>query len=261
MLIEGSFQAQPLPGLRGRDGEVVLALARDLEAGVLEGGDDAGPVLDEAGGDPVAEVAVDGVAVGGVGRKPARPGGPGAVRIIRPRPAVFVVQRAFERAVGLLPAGRGDVVTLAGLEFYAGGQDVHVRRAVLVAVEHGRPGGAVRFEAGPGDALEVIERLGDLFVGRSVRLPVEDGAAVAVLEVEGVGDLGDLVRIAAQHRDLGPLLACVITLGEEVVRGGARAALAVLRERDQHGGSSSRGGRSGSRRSASWRTSRSRATR
>ncbi len=244
------------------DGEVVLALARDLEAGVFEGDDHAGPVVDEACGDPLAEVAVDGVAVGDGVRKPAGPGGAGAVRIIRPRPVVVVVQRPLERAVGLLPAGRGDVVALAGLEFDAGGQDMHVRAAVVVAVEHGRPGVTVWFEAGPGDALEVIERLLDLVVGRAVLgRPGEDGTPVAVLEVEGVGDLGDLARIAAQDRDLLPLLAGVIAVGEKVVGRGRRAALAVLGERDQHGPASSRGGRPGSRVSTSSRTSRSRATR
>ncbi len=104
-----------------------------------------------------------------------------------------------------------------------------VRAAVLVAVEHGRPGVAVRVETGPGDALEVIERLLDLFVGRAVLgCPGEDRAPVAVLEVEGVGDLGDQPRIAAQLGDLRPLLAAVIPVGEKVVGRGRRAALAVL---------------------------------
>lgn len=243
-------------------GQVVLALARHLVAGLLERGDHPGAVVDETGGDPLAEVVVDGVSVGDVGREPARPGGPGAVRVVRPRPATFVVHRALQQAVGPLPAGRSDVVTLARQKLHAGGQDVHVRAAVIVAVEHRRPGVAVRFEAGPGDALEVVERLLDLVGGRVVLgCPRDHGAAVPVLKVEGVGDLGDLVRVAAQHRDLGPLLAGVIPVGEKVVRRSRRAALAVLGERDQHGPSSSGGGRSGSRVSVSSRTSRSSATR
>lgn len=243
-------------------GQIVLALARHLVAGLLERGDHAGAVVDETRGDPLAEVVVDGVSVGGVGREPARPGGPGAGRVVRPRPAVFVVQRTLEQAVGPLPAGRGDVVALAGLKLHAGGQDMHVRAAVIVPVKHRRPGVAVRLEAGPGDVLELVERLLDLPVRRVILgRPGDHGAAVAVLEVQGVGDLGDLVRIAAQHRDLGPLLAGVIPVGEEIVRRGRRAALAVLGERDQHGPSSSRGGTWGSRVSVSSRTSRSRATR
>ncbi len=210
-------------------GEVVLALARHLVAGLFERGDHAGSVLDEAGGDPLAQEAVDGVAVGDVGRDPARTGRAGAVRIVRPRPAVFVVQRPLQQAVGPLPSGRGDVVALARLEFHAGDKDMDVRAAVLVAVEDRRPGVAVRFETGPGDALEVIERLLDLFVGRTVLgRPGEDRAPVAVLEVEGVGDLGDQPRIAAQLGDLRPLLAAVIPVGEKVVGRGRRAALAVL---------------------------------
>ena len=153
-------------------------------------------------------------------------------------------------------------MALARLEFHAGDEDMDVRAPVFVAVEHRRPGVAVRFETGPGDALEVIERLLDLLVGRPVLgRPGEDRAPVAVLKIEGVGDLGDQPRIAAQLCDLGPLLAAVIPVGEKVVRRSRRAALAVLGERDQHGPSSSRGGRSGSRVSSSPRTSRSRATR
>lgn len=243
-------------------GQVVLALARHLVAGLLERGDHAGAVVDEARGDPLAEVVVDGVAVGGVGREAARPGGPGAFRVVRPRPAAFVVHRPLQQAVGPLPARRSDVVALAGLKLHAGGKDVHVRAAVVVAVKHRRPGVAVRLETGPGHVLELVERLLDLPVRRVVLgRPGDHGAAVAVLEGQGVGDLGDLVWIAAQHRHLGPLLAGVVAVGEEVVRRGRRAALAVLRERDQHGSSSSRGGRSGSRVSVSSRTSRSRATR
>ncbi|MDE2924436.1 MAG: hypothetical protein OYL92_03860 [Acidobacteriota bacterium] len=237
-------------------------MARHLVAGLLERGDHADAVVDETGGDALAEVAVDGVAVGGVGRETARPGSAGAVRVVRPRPAVFVVQRPLQQAVRPLPAGRGDVVALARQKLYAGDQDMHVGSAVIVAVEHRRPGVAIRFEAGPGDALEVVERLVDLVVGRVILgRPGDHGAAVAVLEVQGVGDMCDLVRIAAQHRDLGPRLAGVVAVGEEVVRRGRRAALAVLGERDQHGPSSPRGGRSGSRVSVSSRTSRSSATR
>ncbi len=153
-------------------------------------------------------------------------------------------------------------MALARQKLHAGDQDMHVGAAVIVSVEHRRPGVAIRFEAGPGDALEVVERLLDLVVGRIILgRPSDHGAAVPVLEVQGVGDLCDLVRIAAQHRDLGPLLAGVVAVGQKVVRRGGRAALAVFGERDQHGPSSSRGGRSGSRVSDSSRTSRSRATR
>ena len=77
----------------------------------------------------------------------------------------------------------------------------------------------------------MIKRLVNLVVGRAILgRPGEDGAAVAALEVEGVGDLGDLALIAAKDRDLRPLLAGVIVVGEKVVGRGRRAALAVLGE-------------------------------
>ncbi|MDE2849991.1 MAG: hypothetical protein OXP74_05150, partial [Acidobacteriota bacterium] len=150
------------------NGDVVRALARHLVAGFLERGDHAGAVVDEARGDSLAQVAVDGVSVLGVGRKPARPGSAGAVRVVRPRPAVFVVQRPLKQPVGPLPAGRGDVVALARLKLHAGGKDVHVRTAVVVAVKHRRPGVAVRLETGPGHVLELVERLLDLPVRRVI---------------------------------------------------------------------------------------------
>lgn len=102
-------------------GQVVLALARHLEARLLERGDHAGAVVDETRGDPLAQVAVDGVSVRGVGWEPARPGSAGAVRIVRSRPPVFVVQSPLEQAVGPLPAGRGDVVALARQKLHPGG--------------------------------------------------------------------------------------------------------------------------------------------
>lgn len=110
MLTEGSSQPQPLPRLRMSHGDVVLALARHLVASLLERGDHAGAVVDEAGG---------------VGRETARPSGSGAVRVVRvvrPRPAVFVVQGPLQQAVGPMPAGRGDVVALARQKLPAPGQ-------------------------------------------------------------------------------------------------------------------------------------------
>ena len=81
-----------------------------------------------------------------------------------------------------------------------------------------------------------------------------------VLEVEGVGNLGDRLRIAAQDRDLLAFLAGVVVGREEVLRGRPRAAGAVLRKGDEHGysGPRRRSPRSGIR---SARTSRSKATR
>ncbi|WP_299313701.1 hypothetical protein [uncultured Halomonas sp.] len=43
----------------------------------------------------------------------------------------------------------------------------------------------------------------------------------------GVGDLGDQVRITAQHGHLGTALALVVALLEQIPQGTAGAALAV----------------------------------
>ena len=45
MLVQRSFQPPPLPTRRVVSGHVILALARHVEAQLLEGGDHAGPVL------------------------------------------------------------------------------------------------------------------------------------------------------------------------------------------------------------------------
>ena len=170
------------------------------------------------------------------------------------------VQRSFKRTVGVLPARRGDVVALAGVEVALSGQDMHVRTAA-VAVEHGRPGIAIGLQPGPGDPLELVEGLVDLFVGGLVLgRPGDHGRAVAVLEVERVGDFGDRLRIAAQDLDLLALLAGVVVVGKQVLRGCGRGACAVRQELDEHGYSAAPG-----RSPRSWirsaRTSRSRATR
>ena len=48
MLVQRFFQPPPRPTLRVVGGHVVLALARHGEARLLQGGDDAGPVLHRA---------------------------------------------------------------------------------------------------------------------------------------------------------------------------------------------------------------------
>ena len=59
MLVQRSFQPPPLPTLRVVGGHVVLALARHLKARLLQGGDDAGPVLHRPGLDALQQVVLD----------------------------------------------------------------------------------------------------------------------------------------------------------------------------------------------------------
>ena len=99
MLVQRSFQPPPLPTVRVVGGHVVLALARHVEARLLQGGDDAGPVLHRAALDAPQQVVPDLVPGIGLMRDP-RPqlrrlevGAvprlliPGARRIVRAAPS------------------------------------------------------------------------------------------------------------------------------------------------------------------------------
>ena len=121
MLVQRSFQPPPLPTHRVVGGHVVLALARHVEASLLQGGDHAGPVLHCAVFDALQHVVPDHLARVGLARDP-RPQRrrlevsavprlliPGARRVIRAAPAVLEVASLDERPIGLFPARRRDI--------------------------------------------------------------------------------------------------------------------------------------------------------
>ena len=104
MLVQRSLQPPPFAIVRIPDGQVALALARQLEAGFLEGGDDVGAALHGAVPDALRQVVPDQLArvgfvpqagtqlrrldVGAVaGLLPPRP-----LRIVRLALAVLVVE-------------------------------------------------------------------------------------------------------------------------------------------------------------------------
>ena len=197
MLVQRSLQPPPLAVVRIPDGQVVLALARHVKAGVLQGGDHVGAALHGAVLDALRQVVPDQLPrvgfvlqagpqrrrldVGAVARllRP-RPRG-----VVRPAPAVLVVEGVAQRVEGLLPAGRRDVEALARLQVAPGGQHVHVYPAALLAVQDRRPRVAVRLQSRPGRLLELVEDRFDLRVGRPVvRGPRDHGRAVLVLELQ-----------------------------------------------------------------------------
>ena len=160
---------------------------------------------------------------------------PSAGRIVRSAPAVFVVEGVLERAEGLFPAGRGDVEATVGLEVASGREDVDMRAAVLLPVEHRRPRVAVGFEPGPRRLLELVEDGFDLFVGRLVlRRPRDHAGGVPVVEREGVGHGGHLVGISPEHLDAFALLPGRIKLAEEVFGRLAGRSGSVREELNQH---------------------------
>ena len=93
---------------------------------------------------------------------------PRALRIVRAAPAVLVVQCVAQRVEALLPARRRDVQAPARLQVAARGQHVDMDPAVVLAVQHRRPGVAVRIQPGPGRLLELVQRPPDLAGARRV---------------------------------------------------------------------------------------------
>ncbi|MCY4660887.1 MAG: hypothetical protein OXF93_13895 [Acidobacteria bacterium] len=247
MLVQRSLQPPSFPVVGIPDRQVALALARHLQAGFLQGGDDVGAALHGAVLDALRQVVPNQLARVGF----VLQAGPqlrrldvGAVagllcprprRVVRPAPAVLVVEGVAQRVEGLLPAGRRDVQALARPQVAPCGQDVHVDPAALLAVQDRRPRVAVRVQPCPGRLLELVEDGFDLRVGRPVlRGPRDDGRAVLVLERQRVGDGRHLFRIAAKHLDARARLPGRVPFAEQVVDRRAGRARAAGDELDVH---------------------------
>ena len=228
-------------------------MARHLQARLLQGVDDIGPVLYGAVLDTLEQVVPDQVAGGGLEREAgtqvrrldvgAVPGllHPRPCRVIRPAPAVFGVEGVAERVECLLPPGGRDVEAPAGLQVAPRGQDMHVSAAAALAVQHGGPGVAVGFEPGPGRLLEVIENRADLGVGRLVvRRPGDHARGVLVLERQRVGHRGHPMGIPAQHLDALARLSRRVPRPEEVVGRVPRRAGSASQELNVHRGRGAR---------------------
>ena len=124
----------------------------------------------------------------------------GPRRVVRPSPAVFVIEGVPEGAEGLLPARRRDVEAVAGLQVAPSGEDVDVSAAAVLAVQNGGPGVSVALQSRPGRLLEGVQDRLDLLVGGSVlRGPGDHAGGAPVLERQRVGDGGHHVRVPAQR--------------------------------------------------------------
>ena len=208
MLVQRSFQPPPLSAVRIAGGDVVLALARHLEADRLQGGNHVGAAAHRAVLDALHQVVADQLAwvsfvleaspqlrrldVGAMARLLR----PGPRRVVRAAPPVLVVEGVAQGVEGLLPAGRRDVQAAARLQVALRGEDVRVDAAAALAVQDRRPRVAVRLEPRPGRLFEGIHDRADLRVGRSVvRCPGNHARGVLVLESQGVGHRSHLMGI------------------------------------------------------------------
>ena len=139
-------------------------------------------------------------------------------RVVRPSPAVFGVEGVPERAERLLPARRGDVEAPAGLKVAPRREDVDVRAAAALAVQHRRPCVSVEVQSRPGRLLEGVQNRADLFVGRLVlRRPRNHAGGVLVLEGKRIGHGGHLVGVSPEHLDAFARLPGRVPLAKEVV--------------------------------------------
>ena len=166
---------------------------------------------------------------------------PGPRRVVGPAPAVFGVEGVAQRAEGLLPAGRRDVEAPPGIEVASRGEDVDVSTSTTFAVQHGRPGVAIGFEARPSRPLELIENRADLRVGGSVvGRPGDHARGVFVLELQRVGHRSHLVGISPQQLDAFARLPGSVPRAEEVAGRRRCRAGSTGEELNEHGRPGSR---------------------
>lgn len=145
----------------------------------------------------------------------------GAGGVVRSGPAVFGVERVAQGVVGVPPAGWGDVERFAGFQVHPGHQNVHMAAATGFPVQYGGPGVAVGFEAGERQPFKGPQNFVDLVVAGCVfRGPGDDCGGVPMDEFQRVCDIGYQSGVATQHPDLGPLLAGVVGVLEDVFDGG-----------------------------------------
>nr|WP_262488975.1 hypothetical protein [Halomonas sp. ANAO-440] len=114
-----------------------------------------------------------------------------------------------------------------------------MRRAIIVAVQHRTGGVLVGLQARECRGLPLLEDGLDLG-GRGVVLgrPGDDAGGVAPLVRTAVGDLGDQVRVAAQHGDLGSPIAVMVMLLEQIAHRTGGAALTMAEKFQVHGSTS-----------------------
>ena len=154
---------------------------------------------------------------------------PGHLGVLRVHEVVALRRQLAPRFVVALVSGRGDVEAFAAREFHARGGEVKLQ-ALLVLVAHPQDVVLVGFEAGEGVLLEAVDEPllhVDVHAFALLAREGDDAVGVALLEVEGVDEVGRSVRVASDHLGVD-----VPVLLREVVHELAAARPARL-ERDE----------------------------
>jgi hypothetical protein len=83
--------------------------------------------------------------------------------------------------------------------------------------------------------FDVIQYPGDIGIrGLILRRPGNDAGAVAMHEVQVIGDLGHQLRITPQYGDFGPVQTLMVLVREQIRDRAVRTAGAVIQELDVH---------------------------
>ena len=159
----------------------------------------------------------------------------GACGIVRPCPAVFVVECIAQRVIGFLPAGRRGIERLAGRQIDTRHQHVHMNASIRLGVLNGGPCHAISAQPGEGHALELVQRLLDLLRRRRIFFgPCNHARRIAPSEVQRIGYGGHLFGVTPEHGHISPFYALVVTLGEHIPGCLPCVACAVLQPLDVH---------------------------
>ena len=226
------------------DGDVRLALARNGKADVFERGDEARSVVNVADLDALLDIGVYGLAGAAALQGFLWPlEHTSAIRIVRTGPAVFVVQRVPKRRVERGPAGRRDVQRLAGRKLHARRHEMQLDPAAFgVCMPDPQAIVLVGFEAGEGDALELVHDL--LLLGRAWGILAgerDHAARIAPLPIDAVDQLHRALGIAAQN--FRRLMFSAL-LARDIADWTGSIAAAMRKKLDQHGAPSPDGGSS-----------------
>jgi hypothetical protein len=154
--------------------DVILALAGNCHAGIFQRRHHPRAVLDETCPYKVCQQAVEGLPAFTQG-KPLQIAHRGAVQlsgalwIVRPRPAMGMVQEVPQRPEGAFPAGRGNVQGFSGGQLQARGHEVKLYPPAFgVLMAHPCDVILLRVETREGQRLQLIHDLALLFLGRRV---------------------------------------------------------------------------------------------